>query len=86
MPAMGELIDFVSAMASRDSWLAKRALHAHMHPALRWRTGTDPSPAHRRTPMGRAVCGAGGGLLLADPGTPLCATCYPHHRSSGVGA
>jgi hypothetical protein len=79
---MGELIDLDAARGHRQGRLAAAALHARMHPALRWHAGADTSTAHRRTPLGHAVCGAGGRLLLADPGTPLCDTCYPErsHR------
>jgi hypothetical protein len=75
--AVGDLIDLAAARASRTSWLAAMAVHARMHPALRWQAGADTSTAHRRTPLGRAVCGAAGLLLLADPDTPLCCRCYP---------
>lgn len=82
---VGELVDFVAAREHRDSRLARVAVNALMHPVLRWHAGTDTSSAHRRTPLGRAVCGARGRLLLADPQTPLCQSCYdlPH---PGVGA
>lgn len=52
------------------------ALHAAMHPALRWTAGDEPG-AHRRTRAGIAVCGAAGPLLLAPPGADLCPDCYP---------
>jgi hypothetical protein len=77
MPIMGALLDLGSARASRDARIAAAAIHARMHPALRWQAGEDDATAHRRTPMGRAVCGAQGRLLLARPATPLCGLCYP---------
>lgn len=82
---VGELINFTAARKHRDTWLARAAVSALMHPVLRWHAGADTSAAHRRTPLGRAVCGARGRLLLADPQTPLCVHCYglPH---PGVGA
>ncbi len=86
---MGELIDITTARGHRDNRLAAAALHARMHPALRWHAGDDPSAAHRRTPMGRAVCGAAGRLRLAGPHTPLCTRCYPQRHGDvggGIGA
>lgn len=73
---MGELICFAAARQDRDARLAAAAMNAVMHPVLRWHAGGDTATAHRRTPMGRAVCGASGRLLLADRLTPLCETCY----------
>lgn len=74
---MGALLDLTAARANRNARLAAAAIHARMHPALRWQAGQDTSTAHRRTPMGRTVCGAPGRLLLAEPATPLCPLCYP---------
>lgn len=77
MGAVGELIDLFGSRNERDARLAAAALHARMHPALRWQVGSDTALAHRRTPLGRSVCGVVGRLRLAATGTPLCATCYP---------
>ena len=74
---MGELICLAEARGDRDARLAAAAMHAVMHPALRWQVGADTAAAHRRTPLGRSVCGAVGRLRLAHPGTPLCGECYP---------
>jgi hypothetical protein len=87
MPGVGKLIYLDAARGHRDNRLAAAALHARMHPALRWLVGDDSSTAHRRTPLGRAVCGAPGRLLLADdPDTPLCGGCYPSAQQAGLGA
>lgn len=77
MPGVGELIELHQVRQDRDARLAAAALHARMHPALRWQVGVDTGAAHRRTPLGRSVCGLVGTLRIAEPGTPLCATCYP---------
>src|SRR5687768_9252219 len=74
---VGALIDLSAVRAGRAARLAAAALHARMHPALRWHVDEDTSAAHRRTPMGRAACGQVGRLRVADPATPLCPACYP---------
>lgn len=52
-----------------------------MHPALRWMVDGATTSAHRRTPFGRAKCGAVGELTLAPREIPLCGACYPGRGS-----
>jgi hypothetical protein len=62
-----------TAQERRDAELSALST---MHPALRWVAGADESLAHRRTPMGRTVCGAPGPLAKARTEVPLCGRCY----------
>lgn len=69
----------------RRDQVADRAIAMSMHPALRFTAGGDTTVGHRRTPSGRAVCGAEGELLIADPGTARCPVCFAHLAAVGAG-
>lgn len=72
---MGEVVQLDQVRNER--WRARAAASAQ-HPALRWVAGTTYWLSHRRNhDTGTAACGAAGALVLAPPGVPQCATCYP---------
>jgi hypothetical protein len=73
VPGMGTV---TSLSDVRERRAAAIASVAPMHPALRYLVGGDGSVAHRRTPMGRTVCGTPGDLYVARVETPLCDVCY----------
>jgi hypothetical protein len=82
---MGTVTELDPERAARAERLADIALAASMHPALRWTAGADASTGHRRTPLGHAVCGAPGDLLIADRGLPRCDQgCYDHLPGTGT--
>lgn len=62
---------------------ARRAVHAALHPALRWTLGDGW--AHRRTPFGRPACGApaSGEMLAALAGTRACPGCFAQLHGTG---
>jgi hypothetical protein len=75
---VGDVVNLTGRREARSARLSAAAERAELHPALRWVAGTAYWVAHRRHPeQGTAACGAGGDLVLAPPGVPLCELCYP---------
>lgn len=81
MAATAEVVVLSVYRAKRDA-RNRVAAERRLHPSLRWVAGEHYWEAHARN-GGTAACGAPGRLILAPPGVPLCAECWPdppHHQ------
>jgi hypothetical protein len=74
---MGTVVPLSRVRAERQARARIAAERGSRHPALRWIAGDAFYIAHRKDEYGRPACGARGPLVLAPPGVPPCAVCYP---------